>query len=596
MSTIQGPTSRSSTPKSRRQHQIDWKKVYRIAAERFEVAHFRPGQREILECVLSGRNVLGILPTGGGKSLCYQIPAALSDKPVVVISPLISLMQDQQDHAAEADLNPANLSSAQRRTEEREHRERIASGEADLIYVTPERLDNPEYMDLLREKGVSLFVVDEAHCISHWGHDFRPAYLNLRESRRLLGNPPLLALTATATPEVIKDVLTQLGAPDTDVVNTGISRPNLFFEVLRTVNADSKREEVRRLLNSTEGSCIVYCATVRTCNDLWDWLRENGIDAAHYHGKLRAKERELIQDDFMSGKCRIIVATKAFGLGIDKPDVRLVTHYQFPDSLESYYQEAGRAGRDDEPARATLLYRVEDRRIQSFFLGGKYPKREQSRLVFEALSRQESSDGVTTAQLSEMTALARRKVQVIVSQLIGAEIVSRSGRRIRKLRDFASTEEFDQFLGAYEKRGLDDRARLDTMIRYSQTARCRVRFMKEYFGEEVDRDCGHCDNCRARAQGFLPAETATSSLKPVLRGTASKRKHEQPPPPVPIHEPVPNAPELPPEPTPGFFVGQLVKHKAFGGGQVVETDGDTIVVRFPRGNKKVKSEYLELAA
>jgi ATP-dependent DNA helicase RecQ len=592
------PTAnRPSRKRSAQRSQLDWKRIYR-EAERFGVKVFRPGQREILEATLNGRNVLGILPTGAGKSLCYQIPAALFEIPVIVVSPLISLMQDQKERATEAEIAAENLNSFQSSADERSAVDSITEGESRLVYLTPERLENAEAVNLLRNRGVSLFVVDEAHCVSQWGHDFRPAYLTLREARRQLGNPPLLALTATATPEVIADILKQLDAPDAVVVNTGISRPNLFFEVLRTVNAEAKREQLSRLLTTTQGSCIVYCSTVRACNELWEWLRDSGIDVARYHGKLKPKERESIQNAFMSGECRVIIATKAFGLGIDKPDIRLVVHYQFPDSLESYYQEAGRAGRDGEPANAVLLYQLEDRRIQSFFLGGKYPRREQSQQILQtltALSTPDRSTGITTRDLVEATGMPQRKVQVILAQLLGADIIVRKGRFIQKIRDFASPEELDAFLGEYEDRGLSDRERLDTMMRYAQTATCRFRFMKEYFGDPVEGDCNHCDNCRARAQGLINAETPGSSLKPIRHGSASKRKRVKPAP-VPIFEPPPNAPEIPPAPEPAYKAGEQVRHKTFGNGQVIEADGETVLVQFPKARKKVRAEYLRAAS
>lgn len=591
------PSRASASPKKRavRRRSNDWERVQE-EARRFGIKEFRPGQREILEAVLLGKDVLGILPTGAGKSLCYQIPAALFHAPVLVVSPLIALMQDQQERATEAEIAAANLNSSLRTSEEREALESIEAGESPLVYLTPERLENPESLELLRESGVSLFVIDEAHCISQWGHDFRPAYLNLRDARGQLGNPPLLALTATATPEVIADILKQLDAPDTMVVNTGIARPNLFFEVLRTVNADAKHQELFRLLQSTDGSVIVYCATVRTCNELWEWLRDSGMDAARYHGKLAARQRESIQTAFMSGECRVIVATKAFGLGIDKPDIRLVVHYQFPDSLESYYQEAGRAGRDGELAKATLLYQLEDRRVQSFFLGGKYPGRDQSQQVFNALSSVAATrgTGITTRDIVEATQLPQRKVQVVVAQLVGAGIISRKGRFFRKLRDFANPQELDDFLRQYEKRGQNDRERLDTIMRYAQTTRCRVRFMKEYFGETVEADCEHCDNCRDRAAGLLKEETSEVSLKPLNGGHGKTRKRQKPIP-APIFQSPPNAPEIPPQPEPVFQAGQPVRHKTFGPGKVLEIEGDNVLVQFPKNKRRVRVQYLRSA-
>src|SRR3569832_750369 len=401
-------------PRRGRAASIPWSRIRREGA-RVGVERFRPGQKEIIEAVLEGRDVLGIMPTGAGKSATFQIPALVLDGAVVVVSPLIALMHDQQRKAEESDISAAKLDSTVTVTEERELRQEIRAGEHELIYVTPERLEKPEYLELLRKSRISLFVVDEAHCVSQWGHDFRPAILSVRDARRQLGIPPLLALTATATAEGTADSLKQLAARDTIIVNTGTDRPNIFFEVLRTVNSDAKREKVRELVEAEQGSCIVYCATIRACNELWKSLTDAGVEAGHYHGKLTKKLREQAQEQFMSGECRVMVATKAFGLGIDKPDVRLVLHYNFPDSIESYYQEAGRAGRDGEPARAALLYRLEDRRIQGFFLGGKYPKREQSQLVFHALST--SGGAASSKELAERTGLPVRKVQVIVAQL-----------------------------------------------------------------------------------------------------------------------------------------------------------------------------------
>ncbi|MFL5312739.1 MAG: RecQ family ATP-dependent DNA helicase, partial [Myxococcales bacterium] len=357
---------------------MDWGDLRREAERRFGVTRFRPGQRELIEAALTGQDALGILPTGGGKSLTYQLPAVLLPRAVVVVSPLISLMEDQQRKAQAARIEVAKLDSTLSTSEERKTVEEIESGGNDLIYLTPERLENPEHLEPLRARGVSLFVVDEAHCISQWGHDFRPAYLALPEAIRALGRPPVLALTATATPEVAQDIVRQLGIRDARVVNTGIERPNLRFEVRRTVNGEAKRQALLRILAGKPGSGIVYAATVRKVEELWRWLSAEGIDAGRYHGKLRTAEREESQHRFMAGEIRLMVATSAFGLGIDKPDIRFVVHWNFPDSVETMYQEAGRAGRDGQPARAVLLYRLEDKRVQSFFLGGKYPRRQDT--------------------------------------------------------------------------------------------------------------------------------------------------------------------------------------------------------------------------
>jgi ATP-dependent DNA helicase RecQ len=473
------------------------------AHTRFGVEHFRPGQEEILRNVMEGRDTLGLLPTGAGKSLCYQLPSLLLPHKTVIVSPLISLMQDQQEKLAEVHIEAAKLNSTLSRSQERQTVHEIETGETKIVYVTPERLENPEYLQLLRNQGVSLFVVDEAHCISQWGHDFRPAYLALRDAAEQLGRPPILALTATATPDVTGDIIQQLKMRSPAVINTGIERPNLFWEVFRTVSGIEKRKRLIEMLKSEKGCGIIYVATIKLVEELWQWLTESGYKVAKYHGKLPAHEREQTQQQFMDGQFHAIIATNAFGLGIDKQDIRFVVHYTFPDSLETYYQEAGRAGRDGEPARATLLYRLEDRRIQAFFLGGKYPKREDSLNVFKLLSR---SDGakptpLTLKALVAATHLGDRKIRVIVAQLEGAGIVKRTNQGIVKVQDFPDAVSFDAFLSEYETRHHTDRERLRAMMRYAESTQCRTRQFKMYFGEAVGEDCQYCDNCRERAAG-----------------------------------------------------------------------------------------------
>ena len=291
----------------------------------------------------------------------------------------------------------------------------------------------------LRARGASLFVVDEAHCISQWGHDFRPAYLSLPDAIRALSKPPVLALTATATPDVVQDILRQLGIPDALVVNTGIERPSLRFEVRRTVNGEAKRQALLGILREESGSGIVYAATVRKVEELWNWLRERHVDADRYHGKLRTAEREESQRRFMTGESRVMIATSAFGLGIDKPDIRFVVHWNFPDSLETYYQEAGRAGRDDKRARAILLYRLEDKRVQAFFLGGKYPRRGDTLTVWSALLRGGPA-GLASGDIAAATAIPEKRVKVVAAQLVAAGAAARRGRRLQPVRALEPAE------------------------------------------------------------------------------------------------------------------------------------------------------------
>ncbi|MDB4988829.1 MAG: hypothetical protein JWN04_4007, partial [Myxococcaceae bacterium] len=493
-------------------------RLLELARERFGVEHFRPGQRELIETVLGGADALGILATGAGKSLTYQLPALLLPSPVLVVSPLISLMQDQNDKLAELDISSAKLNSTLGARDEREVLEQVRENAHELIYITPERLENPEYLALLRPLGIALFVVDEAHCVSSWGHDFRPAYLALRDARRELGNPPLLALTATATPEMVGDILKQLGSEDARIVSTGVERTNLSLEVLRAPRAGQKREQLLALLEEEQGTGIVYVATVKKAIELHSWLLSKNITAGLYHGKLRPKEREDAQHRFMAGEVHVMVATNAFGLGIDKQDLRFVVHFNFPDSLETYYQEAGRAGRDGEPARAVLLYRLEDKRLQSYFLGGKYPRRDESMRVLEqlhALSKNErGKQAVKLTALALATEITERHTKVIVAQLESAGIVQRERGKVIPLREVQSEAELDGLLTEYETKRKTDRERLELMMRYAQSARCRTQYLAQYFGEEASDHCLHCDNCKARtAPAPAPAAVTAEAVE-----------------------------------------------------------------------------------
>ena len=492
------------------------------AKRRFGIKHYRTGQRKLIQAVLEGKNALGILPTGGGKSLCYQLPALFLPRAVLVISPLISLMQDQQEKLSQRSIPATELNSTLNSSEEQENIEAIQNREAQLIYVTPERLENRDYLKILKKGGVSLVVVDEAHCISQWGHDFRPAYLSLRNAIRELGRAPVLALTATATDEVAVDILKQLDLSDAEVISMGIERKNLAFEVIRTVNEDVKRARLKELLQEQSGDAgIVYVPTVKQADALCKWLIDEGFRAAQYHGRMKMPAREASQQAFMANEIDVMVATKAFGLGIDKQDIRFVIHYAVPDSIETYVQESGRAGRDGKQARAILFYRLEDRRVQSYFLGGKYPRRDESLALYRTLDqmprREDLGDRTPEQWLGEVTDLAEKRVKVILALLESTGIIQRKPH-VSKIRDFNTDQEFAAFLEEYEQRHNGDRQRLDAMMLFGQITTCRMRYLLEYFGEEIESDCNRCDNCRAGQEAadsnFRDAALSGRAIKP----------------------------------------------------------------------------------
>jgi ATP-dependent DNA helicase RecQ len=503
-----------------------WSTLKKTARERFGVESFRAGQRALIRAVLEGRPALGILPTGAGKSLCFQLPSLFLPGTTVVVSPLLALIRDQTQKLADLGVDATKLDSTLSASEERDAIDEVRAEGAPIVYVTPERLERPDVRALLREAGVSLLVVDEAHCVSQWGHDFRPAYLAIREAVKDLGRPTVLALTATATPELADDILRQLGVPQADVVRSDLERKNIFFEVRRTPSDEAKRAALAELLRDEPGAAIVYAATTRAVDELHASLAGEGIPVTRYHGKLKTAERKANQDAFMSGEARIVIATAAFGLGIDKPDVRLVVHYNFPDSLESYYQEAGRGGRDGEPARAVLLYRLEDRRVQAYFLGGKYPKRADLLGVYERLAAAPDHEA-TLAALADASGLSARRTQVIVAQLDAMGVARRRGSgaaaSVRLVRDFTDVAELDRFATSYEARFETDREKLDDMMHYAQTTDCRVRCLATYFGESAEEDCGHCDTCRDHPARVLP---------PLADGPPSLVRPKRPPAPL----------------------------------------------------------------
>lgn len=469
--------------------------------ERFALETFRPGQEEVVRAILSGRDALVIRPTGSGKSLLFQLPALLLPGLTVVVSPLISLMKDQTDKLGELGIDALTINSSQTRREQATAEAGVTGGGGKILYVTPERFRDRDFFNSLIEREVSLFVVDEAHCVSHWGHDFRPDYMMLGSIVERLGRPPVIALTATATPAVQEDIITQLRMRDPVRSITGLIRPNLFLEVRRTVNQQMKERVLHDILHEIDGVGIIYVATVKEATRLYDMLSPRW-SVGLYHGKLSAKQRNETQEAFMNDGVRAVIATNAFGLGIDKPDIRFVVHYDFPGSPEAYYQEAGRAGRDGIIARCIVLYRVEDRQVQSYFLGGKYPSLEEAAGVARVVNKVEARVSTPLDEIAAAADVPRRKARIVLELLKrhGAMREYRGGRWERIAEDVSKVDVGYDILD-YETRRLKDKEKLEAMVAYCRTARCRTRKILEYFG--VDNDpgwgCGHCDNCAGAA-------------------------------------------------------------------------------------------------
>jgi ATP-dependent DNA helicase RecQ len=492
-------------------------RLCRTAEETFGWAELRPEQLAAMEHIMAGRDVLVVLPTGAGKSAIYQVPAVLLEGPTVVVSPLIALQRDQVAGLRETQAPHAvAVNSTQRAAESERAWDAITEGLAEYVFLSPEQLAKDEVVAALARARPSLFVVDEAHCVSAWGHDFRPDYLRLRHVIDRLGHPRVVALTATAAPPVRADIAQRLGLREHAEVADSFDRPNLHLAVARFQDEAAKRRAVvERVISEDARPGLVYVATRGDTEEYAGELAARGVRAVAYHGGMRAADRRRAQRMFMDDEADVVVATSAFGMGIDKPDVRFVFHASVPASIDAYYQEIGRAGRDGEPASAALFYRPEDLGLQKFLTAAR-PRPEDLVRVVRAIRRRRGP--VPSAVLRRSLDLPAARCTRAVNLLEQAEALTTTadGRlcwaggpgpaaAVRHAVELA--EGHQQLI----------RSRLDMMRGYAETTGCRRQYLLGYFGEQLHRWCEHCDVCENSDHAVVPGPAEAGDFPPNSR-------------------------------------------------------------------------------
>lgn len=508
----------------------------------FGFSGFRSGQREALGYVLSGADTLVVMPTGHGKSLIYQLAALLLPGTALVISPLISLMKDQVDSLVRRDIPATFINSSLTPAQQNQRLREMAAGNYKVVFVAPERLRSQPFRDALARIALSILVVDEAHCLSQWGHDFRPDYLHIAAVRSDLGSPVTLALTATATSKVQDDIVQLLKLPNAKRLVTGFNRPNLALQVLCAPDVQGKYELLHDFLGSSDGAGIIYAGTRRDAEEIADFVQEvYSLPVRHYHAGLEADARTEVQEAFMAGDLPMVVATNAFGMGIDRPDVRFVLHYTMPGSLEAYYQEAGRAGRDGLPARAVLIYSPKDTALHEYFIETAAPSPEELRALhsflvsLQARSPAEASGTITfhLDELTRSTGFPGVKARVALEQLESAKAITREpvkiGNLLRILPHPLSMEALQGISVQSEARRRHRLAMLEKMVSYAETNNCRRQAILNHFGDDGPADApACCDHCLARvemkASGFRPAKSQSERAVLIVLDTIVRLK------------------------------------------------------------------------
>jgi ATP-dependent DNA helicase RecQ len=495
--------------------------------EYFGLETFRSPQDVIIEGILQGRDTLVIMPTGKGKSLCYQLPSLLLPGVTIVISPLIALMKDQVNGLLARNIPAACINSSMSSQEQYAVMDQLRRGEIKIVYIAPERFRNQGFLRAMEGINVSLMAVDEAHCLSQWGHDFRPDYLRLGKAIEILGRPTVAALTATATPDVRQDILDNLHLRDPALHISGFARPNLAFNIRSVSNMEEKYAHIEELIAKHQNG-IIYCATRKSAERVSDYLHRAEIEHVLYHGGLAPEERDTMQNRFIQREVNIAVATNAFGMGIDRPDIRFVAHYEIPGSIEAYYQEAGRAGRDGQPSTCELYFNYADKRIQERFVEGSNPPIDVIHSVYELL--REYADKSHEVRMSADDMRDRlgpgtnpMAVQTSLSILMRNQVIDRfdiPGERLRGTRllhpDLAA-HQLNIDTVALAQKSQRDHAKLNAVVKFAYSRGCHQRWVLDYFGDPAAKDCGECNGCVNNPIGDYREPASDEEKKLVLK-------------------------------------------------------------------------------